>query len=567
MRSDIEISQYCELICRVLDGQASVEETRQLEELLHCDPEVLELYIQIGDTAAELMCPGPSMGISYQAERGGEPGLDKHLWMQLLAEERTAPTLEMLTSEVDERLLVKPKPVSAPRRVSRFSLFSLITSAAALFFLAIFAQFGPSRPIPVATVVDCFEAQWQGSPHGTGNRLTNGRSPLRLTSGLAKLQFDNGAEVILEAPCEFQLDSAEQMRLVEGKLTAVIRPEAAGFRVNTSIMSVTDLGTEFSIRVDETGGTVNLYKGRASLLAGKEGYRKGSYVLTEGQARRVDLQTQHVEEISLDNESFVRRLDSKKDILWRGGSLCLAGVIAGGDGFASVPGIGGIDPETGKAVRGYAYRLRESTGAYQSVSDNPFVDGVFIPDGGLGQNIVSSTGHVFKECPDTVKDGSNPIGATSHDIVTFCGFDERDVTLKRFLLPVFDGVRLGDIQNPAVLLHSNSGITFDLDAIRRHLPELQIQRLVCSFGLPNQNRLTGATADVWVLLDGKTRFVKRQLVQADGRIDVSLLIDSGERFLTFAVTDAAYAAEPGDGPFNNDYVYLITPRLILAGSY
>ncbi len=253
--------------------------------------------------------------------------------------------------------------------------------------------------------------------------------------------------------------------------------------------------------------------------------------------------------------------------MWRGESLCLAGIIAGGDGFAAVPGIGGIDPETGKTVRGYVYRLRQSTGSYQPVSDNPFIDGVFIPDGGLGDNIISSAGHVFKECPDTYKDDRNPIGATSHDIVTFCGYDERDVSLKPFLLPVFDGVKFGDTRNPAVLLHSNSGITFDLDAIRRQLPEMQIQRLVCSFGLPNQTRLTGATADIWVLLDGEARYVKQQFMQADGRMEVSVQIDPHERFLTFAVTDAAYAAKPGEGTFNNDYVYLITPCLVLTGTY
>jgi hypothetical protein len=295
MQSDKKMSQYSELICRVLEGHASAEEIRRLEELLHRDPEALSLYIQITDTLAELMCPGHSMGISYQTDKNRELGLDMHLWKQLLAEERTAPTLEILTSDGTERPVTeKAQPMLAPRRISKFPIISFITSAAALFFLILMAQFGPSRPIPVATVVDSFEAQWQNNPPSAGTRLTNGRFPLRLISGLAKLQFDNGAEVIVEAPCEFQLDSAEQMHLIEGKLTAVIRPEAAGFRVNTSIMSVTDLGTEFSIRMDNTGGTVNLYKGRASLLAGKEGCRKGSYVLTEGQARRVDLQTHHL---------------------------------------------------------------------------------------------------------------------------------------------------------------------------------------------------------------------------------------------------------------------------------
>lgn len=568
MRSDKEICQASELICRVLEGEAGTEEIRQLEAMLHRDPEVLSLYTQISDTLAELMCPGPSMGISYQAENDQELGLDMHLWKQLQQEEETAPTLQISRAAVDERLpIIKSEPRPMPHRMSKFTLISVITSAAALLLLVLFARFGPSRPMPVATVRDTFQAQWQGRSPEPGSRLTNRPLPLRLLAGYAKLQFDNGAEVIVEGPCDFQLDSADQMQLIYGKLVAVVPAPAAGFRVNTAFMSVTDLGTEFSIQIDERGATVNLYKGRASLLAGTEGHRKGSHLLAEGQALHVDPQTQQVRAVGLDEQNFVRRLDSQKEFLWRGESISLASIIAGGDGFSVIPGINGIDPGTGKPVQGYEYRVQSSSGTYQPVGDNPFVDGVFIPDGGLGDNIISSAGHVFKECPDTVGANGNAVGATSHDILAFCGFDEQKVTLKSFLLPVFDGITMGTSSNPAVLMHSNSGITFDLDAIRSQLPEMQLQRLVCSIGLPNRTTLTGATADVWVLLDGQIRYVKRELVQADGMMNLSVDIAPQERFLTIAVTDAAAAAKPGVGTFDNDYVYLITPRLNLTGMY
>ena len=197
MQSDREILQTSELICRVLEDHASAEEVRQLEKLLQHNPEALSLYTQIADTFAELMCPGQSMRISYQVDQAQERWLDMHLWELLAEEEKIASTVEISEPVSSERpLIAKVKPMATSVRMNKFSLVSFVTSAAALLFLVLFAKFGPSRPIPVATVTDCFEAQWQNRAIEVGSRLTNRRSPLYLLSGYAKLKFDNGAEVI-----------------------------------------------------------------------------------------------------------------------------------------------------------------------------------------------------------------------------------------------------------------------------------------------------------------------------------------------------------------------------------
>jgi hypothetical protein len=547
MRSDREILQTSELICRVLEDHASAEEVRQLEELLHHDPEALSLYTQIADTFAELMCPGQSMRISYQADQGQERWLDMHLWELLAEEEKIASTVEISEPVPSERpLIAKVKPTSSSVRMNRFSLVSFITSAAALLFLVLFAKFGPSRPIPVATVADCFEAQWQNRTIEVGRRLTNRHSPLYLLSGYAKLKFDNGAEVIVQAPCHFQLDNADQMQLIYGKLTAVIRPEAVGFRVNTSVMSVVDLGTEFSIQVDEKGEFVNLYKGRASVLAGREGNRKGSQLLTEGQAMRVDPQTQQIKEVPLDDKSFVRRLDSRMGFLWRGESINLADIVGGGNGFGTGLLDSGIDTNTGRRFESPDPELVLSkvTGifsggrSYNKVSSLAFIDGVFVPDSREGLVQITSAGHTF----DGFADGREVFWGN-----IFNGaWHASDKALKHQLK--LNGQTYGTPDNPAISIHANQGITFDLQAIRQTLPGGRILRFTSLFGVSETVALAPAfdpkaginsgKVSCWVLIDGKERFNRNSVSYLHGAIEIDVDINDEDRFLTLVVTES-----------------------------
>jgi hypothetical protein len=547
MQSDRENLQISELICRVLEGQASAAEIRQLEELLQHNSEVLSFYTQISDTLAELMCPGHSMHISYQADLDSEQGLDMHLWKLLAEEEKVASTVEISEPVSDERpVIVKVKPMSRSLRMNKFSVVSLITSAAALLFLVLFAQFGPSRPMPVATVTDSFEARWQNRSPEVGSRLTNRRSPLRLLSGYAKLQFDNGAEVIMQGPCDFQLDNAEQMQLNYGKLTALIRPEAVGFRVNTSVMSVVDLGTEFSVRVDEEGGVVNLYNGRASVLAGREGERKGSQLMTEGQAMRVDSETQRIEEVSLDDRSFVRRLDSKRGFLWRGESINLADIVGGGNGFGTGTPDSGIETNTGRRFRSPDPALVQSKisgiltggGSYNKVSDLPFIDGVFVPDSRQGQVQITSAGHTF----DGFVDGREVFWGN-----IFNGaWHASDQMLKHSLK--LNGQAYGTPDNPAISIHANQGITFDLQAIRQAIPGGRILRFTSLFGVSEtvalaptfdpQSSLNSGKVNCWVLIDGKERFSRNAVSYLHGAIEIEVDIRDADRFLTLVVTES-----------------------------
>jgi len=113
---------------------------------------------------------------------------------------------------------------------------------------------------------------------------------------------------------------------------------------------------------------------------------------------------------------------------------------------------------------------------------------------------------------------------------------------------------------PVLMMHSNSGITIDLDAIRKLLPRLDIVKFEALYGIPDQ--IEESIADYWavldvhVLLDGQRHFYKESLDTSVRENLISIPIHDEQRFLTIAVADG------GNGN-HGDYVVFGEPQLIL----
>lgn len=570
-KDDGLFEQVANLLAYSLDGDLQEQQQVDFHKLICEEPVARDYYFKLIYLQMQLKS---RKSLSVLSEEIHEEYLGMAMWQALAEYERAAEPIKLAIPIEKPDLITgvreRRKQFQKPRKVSLLNLYVAITGLAALFLMIAYVTLSPHViPQPVAMLMDSYEAVWHAKPLEAGSRLDNNQNPIQLLSGLAKLQFNNGAEVILEGPSEFQLISAEQMRVTYGKMTAVVPPLAAGFRVDTPAMSVIDLGTEFSIKMDGMGvGSVHLFSGKASLLPGIDGKRKSSHLLMHGQARRIDSLLGQVEDIRLDELGFVRRLDSEKKFIWHGQPVDLANIVAGGDGFDTITGIVGIDPQTGHRVSEFSPMVQFSTATYNPVPGNPFVDGVFIPDGGLGKNVISSAGHIFPDCPDTAGLGTNLTGATSHHILTFCDYDDNSVPdARKNKLPVFHGTTKGTAEEPAVLLHSNVGITFDLKVLRNCIPGLEIVRFVSSYGLPDSLKGSNPRSDFWVLVDGQLRFCNRVFTHEDGILYAAVDIMAHDRFLTIAVTDAAHTYEPGEGTYADDYVYLINPQLIITGTY
>lgn len=81
----------------------------------------------------------------------------------------------------------------------------------------------------------------------------------RLTSGIIHVRFENGADLVMEAPAAFRIDDAFHLALEEGGLRAIVPPTAEGFTVATPGVNYEDLGTEFGVSVDPDSGDSRLH--------------------------------------------------------------------------------------------------------------------------------------------------------------------------------------------------------------------------------------------------------------------------------------------------------------------
>ena len=132
----------------------------------------------------------------------------------------------------------------------------------------------------------------------------------------------------------------------------------------------------------------------------------------------------------------------------------------------------------------------------------------------------------------------------------------------RFAEIVLDGITYGTRQRPAIYIHGNQGITFDLDVIRQAMPGVDIIGFTSLCGI-SQTLLEDPTytgsepnTSFWVLVDGKVRFSKEQVKLSDKASEIGIQLAEQDRYLSLVVTD-------GDGTFGFDWGVFALPELEL----
>jgi hypothetical protein len=121
-----------------------------------------------------------------------------------------------------------------------------------------------------------------------------------------------------------------------------------------------------------------------------------------------------------------------------------------------------------------------------------------------------------------------------------------------------------------MMIHSNSGITFDLQAIRQSLSGLDLTCFTAFGGLSEALNTATIAPDVdfWVLIDGQVRYEKKAIKITNNEIDFNIELGPQERFLTLIVMDGSGSDQSlrRDAPWNNDFFYLIDPQLEIAAA-
>ncbi len=530
-----------ELIHGLLAGELTDEKCSQLYQMLADDPKCRDYYIEYSTLWALLDEYCENQGIDELPDYGTS------ILQAFAEEEKTAPAIE-IEKMIPERVPVKILKIEkTPRTVNKFSLYSTIISAAAVIFLLIYIWFAPKAASPIATISDSMNAKWATSeyPTGVGERLWDNEGTRWLQKGTVKVAFDYGAEVIIEGPAEFELENAKEMILHSGRLYAVVPRGATGFTVQTPYSTVIDLGTEFGVEVDFDGSTdVHMFTGKASLIPGSIGEKKEGVELIAGQAKTVTKKCE-VRDIAFQREAFVRKIDSKRDIIWRGEEFSLADVIGGGNGFGTGRKNACIDPLSGKIEMSSFDGFRLGTGVYTPVKSIDSVDGIFVPD--KGDVVINSTGGIYSGFPVT----SNKF----HESV-FNGHYTKSLGTNHEL--VLDGKLCGTTEYPSIALHCNLGITFDLSKIRQLLPEVKIIAFRARCGISDNayDDYPRNTEEFYVLVDGVLQFESGKMLANTPAKEINIGLKDNSRFLTLVSTD-------GDMNPSHDWGIFAEPVLIL----
>jgi len=235
-KTKTELHDWCEA---AIEGRLSEEQARRLEQLVLNDASARRYYLEALHQNA---CLRWSVA---------EPSL--------LAPE--SAFLEGASAIADSPL--------NPSRARRVHLDWRWGVAAALLLIALGIA-GRFRSAPgtatVATLSGSNACQWgSGSlPTEDGARLSAGR--LRLNEGVARITFDDGAKVTLEAPADLEVVSASRCVLHAGRLVAKVPATAVGFLVDTPSALIKDLGTEFGVNVrEEHSADVQVFVGRVDV--------------------------------------------------------------------------------------------------------------------------------------------------------------------------------------------------------------------------------------------------------------------------------------------------------------
>lgn len=460
--------------------------------------------------------------------------------------EKTAPEVQVSHEAPKRELIQNVSREKIEYKVNWSSLYLAAASIAAIVFIILFIHYvPPKREAQIASLLDTIDAEWGQTdlPLDIGSGLSVTDGTRHLLKGYIKVGFSSGAEVIIEGPAEFELKSSDHMNLNKGKLYANISGHSSGFTVNTPSSKIVDLGTQFGVNVEPDGTSdLHMFKGRAIISAQVRDGTKSVKEVIKGFAMRVSPSPERIEKIQFKDQVFVREISSASRLVWKGEPINLVDLACGG-GFSSLNGPIGMNPLKGDRTS----RLSDngsSSNAYVSVAWNPYVDGVFVPNG-MSPQIISSQQHRFTGCPVTNSSFHSNIGILNPD---------NPVELS--------GITYGTIIHPALFMSGNLGITFDLEPVRQVVPDEALLIFRSKVGVGDSALSGDCDVDFWVLVDGEVRFQRSNVRKRGVCGEIELELEQGARFLTLVTIDNHNASMQADaGRRDGDWCLFAEPRI------
>ena len=153
-----------ELFVLAMEGQISEEQFSNLEEQIVNSPSVRKCYLEFLSTYVGLTNLEAHTQIVEWDSNVSSNVIDRRLWEALAEDEKSAASLEIqkaVAQEPPEQVLTTVKLEPTTRRISRLSLYTAITSTAALILIMAYVFCNPRVTPPiVAKLTEAVNAKW-----------------------------------------------------------------------------------------------------------------------------------------------------------------------------------------------------------------------------------------------------------------------------------------------------------------------------------------------------------------------------------------------------------------------
>jgi len=267
---DVEKHELKALLTKLCDDQISEAEQNRLAEIL-ADEEAQVFYMQWMELHVDLMAHGQSL--------------------------------------YTEELLSTTEPGRDRSSINIHTIAWTLLSLAAVFLFALFSlsAFDRTKPVEmgVAKIVVEEDLVWDSDAPIKADVVSTGTLSLR--SGSAELLMNCGARMLMEGPAAIEILDAKAIKLVSGKVSLDVPDSGVGFRVLTASADVVDLGTTFSVSVDDSGSTqVHV---DAGVVVARSQQDDGIVPLLAREAAHFDSQTGDFASITFEAGGFAKRIE------------------------------------------------------------------------------------------------------------------------------------------------------------------------------------------------------------------------------------------------------------------
>lgn len=207
------------LIHAKLDGEITPEQHAQLDDLLRGSWQARRRYLELADQDARLLLqPAVNSGRIQLAVRRKTAG-----WW---------PALAAVAAVVLSVIAVWPREQGAAKEATSLGC---------------------------AMLSQVLDADFGSSLIRSGDTITPGT--IKLSQGLAQIEFFSGATALIEGAAEINIISAWEVRCVSGRVRVHVPPAAKGFLVEAPGLKLEDLGTEFALNVVDQKSAVHVFEG------------------------------------------------------------------------------------------------------------------------------------------------------------------------------------------------------------------------------------------------------------------------------------------------------------------